>query len=291
MKSANAEGLEPRMRKLFQVSERVWIIPPQWKYVEPTIGFVLTDEGIVVVDSGNSPDHARRALTALRHVTDLPIRYVINTHRHWDHTFGSQIFEAPVIAHEFTKQKMLANMRDDWSPAQIIHWVSGWVLKMVPTLRLEQFEGLQLVLPEITFTGKLELELGGIELQLLYAGGGHTRDSIIVHLPREKILFLSDALYSNPEGKITKIAELLEKISRLGAEKFVPGHEMPYDQETSALRGEYYRSLVRTAQKLRRRKNGLKEIAQMTLDSRYAQINGLTEIRHRELLEKAWNEL
>jgi glyoxylase-like metal-dependent hydrolase (beta-lactamase superfamily II) len=290
MKSASVDMSEPRMRKLFQVSERVWIVPPQWKYVEPTIGFVLTDEGIVVVDSGNSPDHARRALTALRHVTDLPIRYVINTHRHWDHTFGSQIFEAPVIAHEFTKQKMLANMCDDWSPAQIIHWVSGWVLKMVPTLKLQQFEGLKLVLPQITFTGRLELSLGGTVLCLLYAGGGHTRDSIIVHLPREKILFLSDALYPNPEGKITKIAGLLEKISRLGAEKFVPGHEMPYDREKFALLKEYYQQLVGTATKLRSRKTLPQEIVRAKLESRFASLNGLDEQRHRELLERAWRE-
>jgi glyoxylase-like metal-dependent hydrolase (beta-lactamase superfamily II) len=279
------------MRKLLQVNERVWIVPPQWKYVEPTIGFVLTDEGVVVLDTGNSPDHARRALAALRHLTDLPIRYVINTHRHWDHTFGNQIFAAPVIAHAFTKQKMLANMRDDWAPERIIDWVSGWVLKMVPTLHLGQFEGLCLVLPQITFTGKLELELGSVHFRLLYGGGGHTKDSIIVHLPKEKIIFLSDALYPNPEGKITKLVGLFSKVERLRAEKFIPGHEMPYDREKFALRAEYYRSLVQTALYLRRRKDGLKEIAQLALDSRYAEINGLNETRHRQLLEQVWSEL
>lgn len=279
------------MRKLLQVSERVWIVPPQWQYVEPTIGFVLTKEGVVVVDAGNSPDHARRALDALQHVTDLPIRYVINTHRHWDHTFGNQVFGAPVIAHAFTKRKMLANMRDDWAPGQIMNWVSNWVLKMVPTLRLEQFAGLRLVLPEITFTGKLELELGSMHFRLLYAGGGHTRDSVIIHLPTEKILFLSDALYPNPEGKITKLAPLCARLERLEAETLIPGHEMPYEREKLMLRREYYRSLVQTAQKLRRRKDGFTEIAQRALDSRYAQINGLNEKRHRELLRTVWNEL
>ncbi len=279
------------MRKLLQVSERVWIVPPQWEYVEPTIGFVLTDESVVVIDSGNSPDHARRALSALRHVTDLPIRYVISTHRHWDHTFGNQIFEAPVIAHAFTKQKMLANMRDDWAPDHLMTWVSGWVLKMVPTLRPEQFEGLRLVLPEITFTGKLELALGNVHFRLLYAGGGHTRDSAIVHLPTEKILFLSDALYPNPEGKITKLAPLCARLEQLEAEMLIPGHEMPYEREKLMLRREYYRSLVQTVQRLRRRKDGLKEIAKIALDSRYTEINGLTETRHRQLLQQAWNEL
>nr|BAL60093.1 metallo-beta-lactamase family protein [Candidatus Acetothermum autotrophicum] len=279
------------MRKLLQVSERVWIVPPQWKYVEPTIGFVLTDEGVVAIDSGNSPDHARRALAALRAVTDLPITYLINTHRHWDHTFGNQIFAAPVIAHALTKRKMLANMRDDWSPEQLMNWVSGWVLKMVPTLQLEQFAGLRVVLPQITFTGRLELSVGKTVVRLLYAGGGHTRDSIIVHLPREQLVFLSDALYPNPEGKITTLAALFAKIERLGAEKFIPGHELPYDREKFALRAEYYRALVQTARALRRRKDGMKRLARMSLDPRYAQINGLTEQRHRQLLEQAWHEL
>lgn len=291
MNSASVDPSEPRMRKLLQVSERVWIVPPQWKYVEPTIGFVLTDEGIVVIDSGNSPDHARRALDALRNITDLPINYVINTHRHWDHTFGNQLFAAPVIAHEFTKRKMLANLRDDWSTEQIMNWVSGWVLKTVPTLRLEQFDGLKLVLPQITFTGRLELSLGGTVLRLLYAGGGHTRDSIIVHLPREKLLFLSDALYPNPEGKITKVAQLFEKIERLGAEKFVPGHEMPYNREKFTLLKEYYQQLVRTAERLRSRKRLPPQIAQAQLAPRFAHLNGLNPERHRELLAQAWREL
>lgn len=291
MKPASTDAPEPRMRKLLQVSERVWIVPPQWKYVEPTIGFVLTDEGVVVIDAGNSPDHARRALTALRHLTDLPIRYVINTHRHWDHTFGNQIFAAPVIAHEFTKQKMLANMRDDWAPEQIMNWVAGWVIKMVPTLKLKQFEGLRLALPQITFTGRLALSLGGTVLRLLYAGGGHTRDSIIVHLPCEQLIFLSDALYPNPEGKITKIAGLFSKIARLPAEKFIAGHEMPYDREKFMLGREYYQNLWEVARRLQQRKGALAEIAQSTIQSRFVSINGLDEQRHRELLERAWREL
>lgn len=172
-----------------------------------------------------------------------------------------------------------------------MNWVSSWVLKMAPKLRLEQFEGLQLVLPEITFTGKLELELGGVRFSLLYAGGGHTRDSAIVHLPTEKILFLSDALYPNPEGKITKLAPLCTRLERLEAETLIPGHEMPYEREKLTLRAEYYSSLVQTAQKLRRRKAGFTEVAQVALDSRYAQINGLNEKRHRELLRTVWNEL
>jgi glyoxylase-like metal-dependent hydrolase (beta-lactamase superfamily II) len=279
------------MRKLLQVGERVWIAPPQWQYVEPTVGFVLTENGVIAIDSGNSPDHARRALAALRAVTDLPIRYVINTHRHWDHTFGNHVFVAPVVAHEFCKRKMLANMRDDWSPEQLMTWVSRWVLKMVPTLRLEQFQGLKLVLPQITFTGRLELSLGETVVRLLYAGGGHTRDSIVVYVPSEKILFLSDALYPNPEGKIIKLAALFEKIEHLGAETFISGHEMPYGREQFALRAEYYRSLVQAAHTLRRRRGGLKEIARIPLEPRYAQINGLTEKKHHKLLEQVFHEL
>ncbi|MCS7274167.1 MAG: MBL fold metallo-hydrolase [Candidatus Bipolaricaulota bacterium] len=291
MKPANADASEPRMKKLFQVSERVWIVPPQWKYVEPTIGFVLTSEGVIAIDAGNSPDHARRARDALRTLTDSPIKYLINTHRHWDHTFGNQIFEAPVIAHALTKRKMLANLRDDWSAERLMSWVSSWVLKRVPTLRLEQFEGLSLVLPQITFTGQLELAVGETVVRLLYAGGGHTRDSIVVHLPREKILFLSDALYPNPEGKITRLAELCEKIERLDAERFVPGHEMPYDREKLTLRREYYQQLVKTAKRLGARKTVPQEILRAKLDPRFAALNGLNEERHREFLERAWREL
>jgi cyclase len=277
--------------KIMQVSDHVWIVPPRWKFVEPTIGFVLTDQGVVVIDTGNSPEHGRRALKALGTITDQPLSYVINTHRHWDHTFGNQIFPAPVIAHAYCKEKMLANMQDDWANGQVYHWVTSWVLKHVKTLRAEQFEGIRVVLPQIAFSGTLQLHVGQMELLLHYAGGGHTRDSIVVHVPSEAVLFLSDSVYPNPEGKILKLASLFPKLSRLKADTYIAGHEMPFGPESWERRARYYRELVATVTRLARQRTSREQILEYTLDPQFQGLSGLNEKTHRQMVGRVLDEV
>lgn len=229
-------------RDAVQIRERIWIYPPDKEHLEPTIGWVSTDEGVVVIDSGNSPEHGQRALRAIRATTSEPIRYLINTHRHWDHTFGNQAFHAPIIAHTLCRRKMEQNARDDWAPDQILAWVESWVLPRVPTLQRSQFEGLRLVLPQITFKGALILTLGRTRFELIYMGEAHSRDSIGVHLPQERLLFVADALYSMSGHAATeRIRRLLDRIHALGVETLVAGHERPYSLEY-LLRSRLWRS-------------------------------------------------
>ncbi|MBI1742062.1 MBL fold metallo-hydrolase [Candidatus Acetothermia bacterium] len=278
-------------KKIMQVSEHIWIVPPQWKYVEPTIGFIISNEGVVVIDTGNSPEHGRRALAALRTVTDQPIKYVINTHRHWDHTFGNQIFAAPIIAHTYCKDKMISNMKDDWADDQVYTWVTGFVLQHVKTLGVERFEGVRVVLPQISFSGTMRLDIGKIPLDLYYAGSGHTRDSIVVHLPSESALFLSDCVYPNPEGKIHKLAMLFPKLSQLSADTYIPGHELPYGKEKWALRADYYRELIESVKRLRRQHAAREKILEYPLDRRFKSVSGLNEKSHREMISRVLGEI
>ncbi len=278
-------------KKLMQVSEHLWIVPPQWKYVEPTVGFVLTNDGVVVIDTGNSPEHGRRALDALRTITDQPIKYVINTHRHWDHTFGNQIFEAPIIAHDYCKAKVLDNMKDDWADDQVYNWVTGFIMQYVKSLSAERFKGIRVVLPQISFTGTLQLEVGQVKLDLYYSGGGHTRDSIVVHLPQDSVLFLSDCIYPNPEGKVFKLAALFPKLSKLKAETYVTGHELPYDKEKWQLRAAYFSNLIEAVQQQHRKKNSIEKIMSYPIDERFKKVSGFNEKSHRDLIGRLLGEL
>jgi len=231
----NSLGSFTIKREVVQLRERVWIYPPSKKDLEPTIGWVSTGEGVVVIDSGNSPEHGQRVLRAIRQTTSEPIRYVINTHRHWDHTFGNQAFQAfnaPIIAHALCRRKMEQNAQNDWAPDKILSWVESWVVPRVPSLDRSQFEGLKLVLPEITFKGTLRLTLGKTCFELIYMGEAHSYDSIGVHLPDEHLLFLADALYfRSSQVPPERVRRLLAKIDGLGVETFVAGHQLPYDQK------------------------------------------------------------
>ena len=202
-----------------------------------------TGAGLIVIDSGNSPEHGRRALQAIRATSEEPIRYLINTHRHWDHTFGNQVFDAPIVAHLLCRRRLEQNMRDDWAPDRLMGWVRSFVPAHVPAIDLGQFEGLKLVLPQITFSGRLSLRLGPTRLELVYLGGVHTRDSIGVYLPAERLLFLGDALYFGAGQQVSRrLSCLLRRIDILGAQRFVAGHEQPYDREALAAKAQGWRA-------------------------------------------------
>jgi glyoxylase-like metal-dependent hydrolase (beta-lactamase superfamily II) len=127
---------------------------------------------------------------------------------------------------------MEQNAQNDWAPDEILNWVESWVLPRVPSLQRSQFEGLKLILPEITFKGSAQLTLGTTRLELIYLGGVHSYDSIGVYLPRERLLFLADALYfRSSQVSSARIHHLLDKITALNTETFVAGHQLPYDQK------------------------------------------------------------
>lgn len=279
------------VRKARQISESVWIIPHDWEHIEPTIGFVITDVGVVVIDGGNSPDHGRRVLKAIREITDRPIRYVIATHRHFDHSFGNQVYQAPIIAHALCRKKLESNVRTDWGPEKIHNWINSWLLPHIPTLKPEQFEGLKIVLPEITFAKNLQLELGDTLLKLIYLGGGHTHDSIGVHLPSEKVLFLADALYPNPEGTVHKLVQLFNRIAKLDVETLIASHETPFKRERFALRHEYFRTLLEAVTKLHRQRASKEAILSHLLDPKFQRLKVFSQNNHRQLVERLYQEL
>jgi len=278
-------------RKPRQICKHVWIVPHDWEHVEPTIGFVVTDGGVVVIDGGNSPDHGRRVLKAIREITYRPIRYVIATHRHFDHSFGNQVYQAPIIAHALCRKKLESNIRTDWGTEKIQNWINSWLLPRIPTLKSEQFEGIKIVLPEITFAKNLQLELGDTLLKLIYLGGGHTHDSIGAYLPNEKVLFLSDALYPNPEGTIHKLVQLFDRIAKLDVETFIAGHEMPFKRESFTLRHEYFRTLLDAVTKLHRQRASKEAILSHPLNPKFQKLKVLSPSNHRQLLEKLYQEL
>ncbi len=125
--------------------------------------FLVTDEGIIVTDPINA--EAAQALKAyIAENFDLPIRYLIYSHDHADHISGGEVFAddgAVVVAHENTKSDIIGENR--------------------PT-----------AVPDITFSDKLTLELGGKTVELVYVGKNHSDNSIVMNFPEERALFAVD---------------------------------------------------------------------------------------------------
>jgi cyclase len=185
-------------------------------------GFVVTRQGVIVVDSLDKPARARQLAAAIAGMFGKPVLYVINTHHHYDHIFGNQAFEAPVIASSALPGQLAAAMARDQSPFAMAAWISEH-----PEDRWLADE-LEPVYPTLLFEQQLEIDLPPMRLVLQHLGG-HTPDSVVVDLPEAGVLYAGDLLF---EGRVpflrqAHIAELIQALyhlERLGARTIVPGH-------------------------------------------------------------------
>lgn len=185
---------------LIHVSGPVWYFPADSAdRIEPNIGVITTPEGSVLVDSGNSPGHARRVLAAIEAAGMTPVLYTIFTHHHWDHTFGAQVFHAPVIAHERCSEALAERYARSWTPLSVEEEIRRnplweWVYRNMQRA-VENWDQFQLVMPSITFTRGLTLYAGGVTLQIRHVGGLHAADSLMVVIPEAQTAFVGDSYY------------------------------------------------------------------------------------------------
>lgn len=211
--------------KLTQVSPRVYFCQGEVEpdHVRENASFVLSSQGVVVIDTTRTLTDARWVHYQLRAATAQPVRYAINTHAHADHVFGNQLFAAPVVAHEVCRQRMKDLLATEWSKESLAKQA-----REQPDP--EALQGLRIVLPEITFSQRLNLELGDVSLQLLHLGG-HVPELSVVYLPEEEILFISDLLFVGRYPAViagfshiqTWIADL-EQVEKMKVRTVVPGH-------------------------------------------------------------------
>ena len=143
--------------------------------------FVIGDRSVAVIDTQVNQSAAQYLLNFVRSVTSKPIEFVINTHYHWDHTNGNQIFKdlgATVISSKKTKEFMVVR-----APRQK-EFLSGRGFEL----------GDDPFLPEITFEDSHEIDLGGMPLRIFFAGTAETEDASAVHVVRENVLMSGDTI-------------------------------------------------------------------------------------------------
>ncbi len=185
-------------------------------------GFVVSERGAIVIDTLNTPDRGRQLAQAVETHTRKPVAFVINTHHHYDHVFGNQAFDAPIIAHCALSRQLAQAAARDLMPVSIAarlseHPEDSWLA-----------DELELRYPNLIFQHRLVLDLPPRRMVVCHLGG-HTPDSSIVDLPEEGILFAGDLVF---EGRVPFLRhahiegtiQALRQLERLGARIIVPGH-------------------------------------------------------------------
>ncbi|MCL0093066.1 MBL fold metallo-hydrolase [Dehalococcoidia bacterium] len=198
-------------------------------------GFVVTDEGVVIIDTGWTHSSALTILGSIEAAAPgKPIKWVILTEHHSDHIFGASVFKArgaQIIAHRLAKE-FLESKGKDYVEQMIKLFNKHWqTMPQGYDFGRTFFQKVELVLPDRTIDETTDLHVGGEELRLIPTSG-HLLDCISVYLPRTKILFAGDTIYSgySPTTRFGDASQWrewiksLEGLKELEIDVIVPGH-------------------------------------------------------------------
>ena len=189
---------------------------------------IVNDDDVLLVDSHISPAAAAALLSELGAVTEKPVRHVVNTHFHFDHAHGNQIYpdDVEVIGHEFTREALAGG-------ESVGRTYQGFLGPMdaQPGFTAGQ-EGLVPTPPNVTLSERMTLFRGDREIRLLFFGRGHTGGDVVVYLPAERVLITGDLLLPGVpfmgDGFPAEWVGTLEQLKALDFDVIVPGHGAPF---------------------------------------------------------------
>ena len=191
-------------------------IQPDGSWWINNTGFVVGQRGVVSIDTCATVRRTRAYLDAIRTVTAQPVRTVVNTHHHGDHTFGNFLFpSATIVGHEATRTGVI-----DWgAPSSAPFWTEvDW-----GEIVLEP--------PFLTFTDSVTVWIDDLCADVRHVGTpAHTTNDSIVWLPERKVLYCGDLLFNGGtpflvQGSVAGAIEVLQEVVKpLGATTIVPGH-------------------------------------------------------------------
>jgi glyoxylase-like metal-dependent hydrolase (beta-lactamase superfamily II) len=236
------------------VAEGVYaaIAKPAYK-VNCNAAIIFLDDSVLVVDTHSKPSAARGLIEQIKKLTDKPVKYVVNTHFHWDHYQGNQAYPSswpagveiisseatrasieqrgiPRVKHEIVTmpqeiEKMKADLEKTSDPKQ-----KDEIKRNVAQAEdyLAELKSMQVTLPTLTFDRSLILHRKSRMVEILWLGKAHTDGDVFVYLPKEKVLVTGDALHgwtpfmgdSYPYDWITT----LDAAEKLDFDQVIGGH-------------------------------------------------------------------
>ena len=181
---------------------------------------IVLDDSVLVVDTHSKPSAARELIAEIKKLTDKPVRYVVNTHFHWDHYQGNQAYPAswpagveiisseatrfniekrgiPRVKHEIvTMPKEIEGLKADLAKATDAKQKEQLQSNLAQAeAYLAELKSMQITLPTMTFDRSLIIRRKSRTVQILWLGKAHTDGDVFVFLPKEKIIITGDALH------------------------------------------------------------------------------------------------
>ena len=211
---------------------------------------IVSDDGVLVFDSNGTPAGALAVLAEIRKITSQPVKYLVNSHWHWDHWYGAEVYrdtfpDIRIITHERTRQ-LMAGAAISFNQPGLDRQLPGHIGEVERLMAnatskqllqehlerdrffLQQKRSVRHTLANITFSDSLTIHLGKREVRVLHHDRAITPGDAYLYLPDERIVVMGDllinpitfALFCYPSGWI----RTLEAIDSLDAFTLVPGH-------------------------------------------------------------------
>ncbi|MDP9238711.1 MAG: MBL fold metallo-hydrolase [Chloroflexota bacterium] len=178
-------------------------------------GFIVGRDAVLAIDACFTEQRTRSLLEVIRRTAQQrPIRTLINTHHHGDHTFGNYLFlpEATIVGQQRCRDAVLS---EGLAAHRLFPDVDWGDIVLAP--------------PTVTFDDRLDVWVNDVKVELIFVGPAHTTNDIVAWLPASNVLFSGDVLFNGGTpfalaGSIGGWLEALDRLRALGAETIVPGH-------------------------------------------------------------------
>src|ERR1044071_775849 len=212
-----AQDLGPGFTK---VKDGIYTFAPD--QTTTTCSFVVTQEGVVMIDSCNSPLDSRKMAAAIKKVTDKPVVFLIDTETHSDHTANHFVFSPPatIINHQGAGEAM----KKEFNPKR-----AETLAAQSPEMR-DALKGNKLIAPQIEYKDKMTLNLGERTFELFFLKNVHSEADTIIWMPKERILFAGSAanvrwfIALRPTVVLPDVLASYKFMKSLNPEFVVPGH-------------------------------------------------------------------
>ena len=184
--------------------------------------FLVTEDGVLLIDTRTHPRDGRDLLERIRKVTDKPVKWVINSHFHGDHHMGGSVFKA--LGATFVAHKETARLMQQTYGKEMARRIAGFKSRGYDPGEVK------LVVPDVTFDGEMTIRLGGREARLFYLGPGQQAGDTFVLFPHASLLFTPGAFakHSMPNMAFTPSVEnwvkLLDQVAAMDVTQILPAH-------------------------------------------------------------------
>lgn len=250
----------------------------------------VNDDEVLMVESSITPAAARAMVNDIKAITNKPIRYVVDSHYHYDHAHGNQVFisSATVIGHENTYKRLQTNVLEQYTfltsvqpvPARVDGLKQRLAQEKDPEQKatierqikssldyLEQVKETKVTPPNLTFDRRMTLYRGSREIQIIYLGRGHTDTDVVVYLPKERMVATGDLMESvlsyMGDSYPDEWIATLDRLRAIDFDTVLPGHGVVFKgKERIVAFQQYLRDLITQVNALRKQGLSAEEAAQ-----------------------------